>query len=98
MNLPIATFQEVEEITPDATTRLIEMWVFERSPYTQEAYRHARKFLEFIREVTLYLGNFIVCSQHSKKRGKVPSSSSDVSSSRSLESIKSLKVLAFAQQ
>jgi hypothetical protein len=47
---PTATFQEVEEITPfDATTRLIEMWVFERSPYTQEAYsRYARKFLEFI--------------------------------------------------
>ncbi len=47
---PRATFQEVEEVTPfDATTRLLEMWVFERSPHTQASYRHyAREFLSFV--------------------------------------------------
>ena len=41
---------DVEEITPfDATTRLLEMWLFERSPYTQKAYRHyAKSFVTFV--------------------------------------------------
>jgi integrase/recombinase XerD len=47
---PTATFQEVEELTAfDATTRLVEMWVFERSPHTQASYRrYAGEFLRFI--------------------------------------------------
>jgi len=41
---------DVEEVTPfDATTRLLEMWLFERSPYTQKAYRHyAKSFVAFV--------------------------------------------------
>jgi integrase/recombinase XerD len=40
---------DVEEVTPfDATQRLVEMWLFERSPYTQETYRYyAKGFLAF---------------------------------------------------
>jgi integrase/recombinase XerD len=47
---PTTTFQEVDDVTPfDATTRLLEMWVFERSPHTQVSYRrYAREFLSFV--------------------------------------------------
>jgi integrase/recombinase XerD len=41
---------EVKEITPfDATTRLVEIWLFERSPHMQETYRYyAKGFLAFV--------------------------------------------------
>jgi len=38
----------------DATTRLIEMWCSNARPYSGAYRRYARKFLEFIREVTLF--------------------------------------------
>jgi integrase/recombinase XerD len=40
---------EVDEVTPfDTTQRLVEMWLFERSPFTQETYRYyAKGFLTF---------------------------------------------------
>jgi len=70
---------EVEEITPLTPPRaLLKCGVRTLALYSEAYRRYARKFLEF-REVTLYLGNFIVCSQHSKTEAKHYFQLSDVS-------------------